>query len=84
MKKEIEVTNRKSTFVELKDYCVGSMGKDKEKEGHFLEVTEWSNCEGYDIHIHDSEGERQIHLSYGQFDAIKKCVKVIDKTHHKK
>lgn len=79
MKKEIEVTNRKSTFVELKDYCVGSMGKDKEKEGHFLEVTEWSNCEGYDIHIYDSEGERQIHLSYGQFEAIKKCVKAIDK-----
>jgi hypothetical protein len=84
MKKEIKVTNRKSSFVELKDYCVGSMGKDKEKEGHFLEVTEWSNGEGYDIYIHDSEGERQIHLSYGQFDAIKKCVKVIDKTHHKK
>lgn len=84
MKKEIKVTNRKSAFVELKDYCVGSMGKDKEKEGHFLEVTEWSNWEGYDIHIHDSEGERQIHLSYGQFDAIKKCVKVIDKTHNKK
>jgi hypothetical protein len=36
MKKEINVTNRKSAFVELKDYCVGSMGKDKEKEGHFL------------------------------------------------
>ena len=43
MKKEIKVTKRKSTFVELKDYCVGSMGKDKEKEGHFLEVTEVSN-----------------------------------------
>jgi len=26
MKKEIKVQNRKSTFVELKDYCVGSMG----------------------------------------------------------
>jgi hypothetical protein len=84
MKKEINVTNRKSAFVELKDYCVGSMGKDKEKEGHFLEVTEWSNGEGYDIHINDSEGERQIHVSYGQFDAIKACIKVIDKPHFKK
>jgi len=62
MKKEIKVQNRKSTFVELKDYCVGSMG----------------------THIYDSEGERQIHLSYGQFDAIKKCVKAIDKSHYKK
>ena len=84
MKKEINVTNRKSAFVELKDYCVGSMGKDKEKEGHFLEVTEWSNGEGYDIHIFDSEGERQLHFSYGQFDAIKACIKVIDKSDRKK
>jgi len=36
MKKEIKVQNRKSTFVELKDYCVGSMGTDKEKEGHYI------------------------------------------------
>ena len=84
MKKEINVTNRKSAFVELKDYCIGSMDFDNKDKGHFLEVTEWSNGEGYDIHIYDSEGERQIHLSYGQFDAIKKCVKVIDKTHNKK
>lgn len=84
MKKEIEVTNRKSTFVELKDYCVGSMGKDKEKEGHFLEVTEWSNGEGYDIHIFDSQGERQIQLSWGQFEAMRKCIKAIDKTSHTK
>lgn len=84
MKKEIKVTNRKSTFVELKDYCIGSMDFDNKDKGHFLEVTEWSNGEGYDIHIFDSQGERQIQLSWGQFDAIKKCVKVIDKTHHKK
>lgn len=84
MKKKINVTNRKSTFVELKDYCVGSMGKEKEKEGHFLEVTEWSNCDGYDIHILDSEGERQMQLSWGQYEAMKKCIKAIDKSDYKK
>lgn len=83
MKKEIEVTNRKSTFVELKDYCIGSMGE-KEDKGHFLEVTEWSNGDGYDIHIFDSEGERQIQLSWGQFEAMKKCIKAIDKSQYKK
>ena len=55
MKKEIKVTTRKSTFVELKDYCIGSMVKDGIDKGHFLEVTEWSNGEGYDIHILDYE-----------------------------
>ena len=84
MKKEINVTNRKSAFVELKDYCVGSMGKDKEKEGHFLEVTKWSNGEGYDIHIEDSSGPTRFMLTWGQFEAMKKCIKVIDKSHHTK
>jgi|TARA_R110000868_G_scaffold4012_17_gene24525 hypothetical protein len=84
MKKEIKVTNRKSTFVELKDYCIGSMVKDGIDKGHFLEVTEWSNGEGYDIHILDYEGERQIQLSWGQFEAMKKCIKAIDKTSHTK
>ena len=78
MKKEIKVTTRKSTFVELKDYCIGSMAKDGIDKGHFLEVTEWSNGEGYDIHIYDSSGERNLGLTYGQFRAIKKCIKLID------
>ena len=84
MKKEIKVTTRKSTFLELKDYCIGSMAKDGIDKGHFLEVTEWSNGEGYDIHILDDEGERQIQLSWGQFEAMKKCIKAIDKTSHTK
>lgn len=84
MKKEIKVTTRKSTFVELKDYCVGSMVIDNVDKGHFLEVTEWSNGEGYDIHILDSEGERQIQLSWGQYEAMKKCIKAIDKSDYKK
>lgn len=79
MKNNLEVRNRKSTFVELKDYCVDSMGPDKNNKGHFLEVTEWSNSEGYDIHIADFQGERYIQLTYGQYKAIKDCIKAIDK-----
>jgi hypothetical protein len=44
-----------------------------------LEVTEWTNGEGYDIHISDSEGERQFNLTWGQFKALKACIKKIDK-----
>ena len=78
MKKEINLTNRKAAFVELKDWCVGSVGEDRKNKGDFLEVTEWSNGEGYDIHIYDSSGERHLGLTYGQFRAIKKCIKLID------
>ena len=77
MKKEINIENRKSTFVDLEDFCHHSLG-DRKGKGDFLEVTEWSNGEGYDIHIYDSSGERQLGLTYGQFRAIKKCIKLID------
>jgi len=52
---------------------------DRKGKGDFLEVTEWTNGEGYDIHILDSSGEKQFHLTWGQFEAMKKCIKVIDK-----
>ena len=78
MNKEVEVRNRKAAFVELKNCCVMSMGEDRAKKGDFLEVTEWSNREGYDIYISDCSGERQLHLTYGQFRAIKKCIKWFD------
>ena len=79
MKNHLKITNRKSTFVELKDYCVDSMGPDNKHKGHFLEVTEWSNGDGYDISIYDSQGERFIQLTSGQYKAIKDCIKSIDK-----
>ena len=45
MKKEIKIEMRKSAFVDLEDYCVGSLG-DRKGKGDFLEVTEWTNGEG--------------------------------------
>lgn len=80
MKKNIEIKNRKAAFVELKDYCGFSMGVRKDT-GDFLEVTEWSNSEGYDIHISDVEGEKAFALTYGQYQALKKCIKAIDKSY---
>lgn len=77
MKPEIKISSRKAVFVELKDYCVMSMGDRKDK-GDFLEVTEWSNNEGYDIHISDMEGEKLFHLTYGQYQVLKKGIKAID------
>ena len=76
---KVELSNRKATFVELKDFCTFSMGERKDK-GDFLEVTEWSNGEGYDIHISDVNGEKHFHLTWGQMEALFKCVKSMDES----
>ena len=80
--KQIEVRNRKSAFVELKDFCIFSSGTLKDKDD-FLEVTEWANGEGYDIYISDVNGERQFHLTWGQYEALKKSVKAINENYEK-
>jgi hypothetical protein len=79
MKGEIEVSKRKAAFTELRDWCVMSVGSKTEDRGDFIEVTEWSNGEGYDIFISDGSGERQFNLTWGQFKALQACIKKIDK-----
>lgn len=71
MNKKIETSKRSAAFVHLKDFCTFSIGRD----GDFLEVTEWTNGEGYDIHIGNSEGDKQLQLTWGQLDAIFQCIK---------
>jgi hypothetical protein len=56
-----------------------SCGPDRKDKGDFLEVTKWTNGEGYDIHISNSLGEKKFDLTWGQFKALKACIKKIDK-----
>jgi hypothetical protein len=44
-------------------------------QNDFIEVTNWSNLDGYDITI----GEKQITLTVGELDAIKALVKKLNK-----
>jgi len=81
MKKKIEVSQRKAAFAELKDFCIFSVGPERKDKGDFLEVTEWTNGEGYDIHISDVNGEKQFNITWGQYEAMKKCIKLINKSH---
>ena len=83
MSKKVELVDRRSAFAELNEYCVYSMGERKGK-GDFIEVTEWSNVEGVDVEIHDVDGKHRFMLTYGQFDAIKACVKEINKSYNSK
>jgi hypothetical protein len=55
-------SKRTSRFVELANYDHTAKGDD------FLEVTEWSNAEGFDLHI--SRGEQTISLTWGEFTAM--------------
>lgn len=65
----MEVSKRTTVFTELKDFCHLS------KEHDYIEVTEWTNGEGYTINVSASSGDRTIEITRGQFKAIKKAVK---------
>jgi hypothetical protein len=76
---KIQISNRKAAFADLKDFCVFSMGPERKDSGDFLEVTKWTNGEGYDIHISNRDGDTMFHLTLGEYEAIKKCIKEIEK-----
>jgi len=41
---------------------------------HFIEVSLWHNCEGFDAHL-STHGDQTIRLTWGEFKALKKLVK---------
>ena len=61
---KIEVSNRRAVFAELKDYCMHSGDHD------YMEVTEWSNGEGYDILIDRKRGIERFSLSHGEWELL--------------
>jgi len=67
---EYKVDQRKSIFADLNEFCVLS------KEHDFIEITEWTNGDGYDITIN----ERLFMFSHGQLDAIRILVKQLNKS----
>ena len=74
MKTKITLKDRKSAFVELESICLMS-----NIDSHdFMEVTKWSNGEGYDITISASNQEQLFHLTWGQLKALKQLVKALD------
>jgi hypothetical protein len=83
MSKKIELVDRRSAIAPLNEYCSFSMGERKGKDD-FVMVTEWINMEGVDIEINDVDGKHRFMLTYGQFDAIKACIKEINKSYNSK
>ena len=64
----MEFNNRKSINDKLKKYDYLA------KDNDFIEVTEWTNGEGYDIIIND----KIISLTRGQIDAINYLVRSLE------
>lgn len=74
MKKVINIENyeKKTVFAKLQQFCGFA------KEDDFIEITEWANAEGFDVDINGRKIER-FQLTWGEFSAIKKLVKELDK-----
>lgn len=59
-------SQRTCRFVELKNYNIDGKGDD------FLEVTEWTNSEGFDIHL--SRGHQSLSMTWGEFTALQQAL----------
>ena len=60
----IKVDQRRAVFAELKDYCMHSGDHD------CMEVTEWSNGEGYDVCIDRKNGGEKFSLTCGEWELM--------------
>lgn len=66
----IEFSKRKSAFSQLKNYCHLA------GEHDYVEVTEWSNDEGYDVVVSSKHGEQRFSLTHGEIDLLQVLLKV--------
>jgi hypothetical protein len=69
----MEESKRNTLFMQLDDYCIMA------KEHDYIEVTQWSNGEGFDVMIQGNRLER-FSLTLGEFKALKKGVKHLKNT----
>jgi hypothetical protein len=60
----IKVDQRRAVFAELKGYC--HMCGDND----YMEVTEWSNGEGYDVCINRKSDSEKFSLTYGEVELL--------------
>jgi hypothetical protein len=68
--------NKKAIYAPLDQFCVFAKQSNR---GEFIEVTEWKNGEGFDVHISNVQGVVDFRLTHGEFDALKKIVKKLNK-----
>ena len=64
----MEKSKRKTVFEDLNKFSYLA------KEHDYIEVTEWTNGEGWDINLNN----KHISLTYGELDAINYLIKVLE------
>lgn len=73
-KQQFKVASRKSVFSEIGEYgCYLS------KEHDYIEITEWTNKDGFDVDLSTGLGQQKISITWGQFKLLKKLVKHLEK-----
>jgi hypothetical protein len=70
---KIKSHKRSSAVAKLQEWCPHSHNRSQD----FLEVTEWSCEEGFDVQVHDKSGTHIFNFTWGQWDALYKCVQRI-------
>lgn len=68
----MEKSSRKAINDNLSKYCTFA---DKDA---FIEVTEWTNGEGYDVTIESKSSNKNFSITYGELEAINFLTKAID------
>ena len=68
---KIEVSEVKVAFCELKEFCYLSNDND------FIEVTKWTNGDGFNVCISRKNHEQNFSLTSGELDAVNVLSKVI-------
>ncbi len=69
---KFRISKRNSIFSELSEDDWSS-----EKDS-YMEVTEWTNGEGYDVYI-NNYAARSISIGHNEFKLLKKLIKELDK-----
>lgn len=69
-KAKIERSKRDAVFTKLEGFCIFAL----DKPSHYIEICEWTNGEGFDVEIVNSDSKR-FQLTWGEFDAMKHLIK---------
>lgn len=72
-KPSIDKYQRKAAFTNLKEFCIFAGDHD------FIEVCQWKNGEGFSVELSGKLPQR-FEMTYGEFLALKKLVKALDKS----
>jgi hypothetical protein len=69
LEENFQYAERKTIFSYIGDACLFS------RPGDYLEITEWTNGDGFDIDINSKTGIQKISITYGEFRLLKHMVK---------